>query len=132
MDLLARVCRLAAVLIVMSIVLSPLRAMAAALPVFVATVQAVGPTATTQLRRADAVRGEAEPPRINTHDAPLFGYDDPANPRVSPGAGAVHAYHGNLEFAHRREVHSEGAIYDAPIPTTATEAVGQHRCIRST
>jgi hypothetical protein len=112
---------LAAVFIIVGVVLSPLRAVAA-VPMLMATVQTVGPTATTHLGRSDAVRREAEHPRINAYDAALFDYDDASNPQVTAGAGAVRAYDGHLEHGERREVRGEGA-YVAPSNVTAAEGV---------
>lgn len=104
-------------LIVVGIVLSSLRAMAAAIPMLVATIQVVGPTATMLQGRSDTVRREAEHPCINTDDAAPFGYD-------RPGAVAVHACDGDRERAERRELRGEGGISDASSDVTAAEGAG--------
>jgi len=105
---------LAALLLVVGIVLSPLRAVAMTIPMFIAYDAAVRPTATTADGRQGAVRSETEHARAACDDA-AFTYDDSSNPPVTAGAGAVRAYDDAPNLADRREAR-EGTIYGAPAP----------------
>jgi hypothetical protein len=111
---------LAALVLVLGVVLSPLRAVAATVPTFIAYDAAAGCTATTVLGRLDAVRGEAEHRSINARDPGRRSYDNASNPHVAAGAGAVHAYDDAPNRVERREL-AGGLIYAAADPTTAAE-----------
>lgn len=89
----------------LGIVLSPLRAAAATVPVLIAYDAAVG-------RGIAAKYGYDEAPNA---------YGGTANLRATPRAGAVPAYDDLLEHPHPGEVRSEGTIYDALYSTTAAE-----------
>jgi hypothetical protein len=115
-------------LLIVGSVLSPLRAVAATIPMLVAYDASVRSTATTVLAGHEAVRTEAadaERPALNDYDAARLVYEGPSNPHVFGGTGAVHAYDDALEHARtvehadRREV----AIFAAPAATTAAEGV---------
>jgi|CZKU01.1.fsa_nt_gi hypothetical protein len=116
-------CGLAALLIVVGILLSPMRAMAATAPMLVVTVRVVWTTATTQLGGADAVRREAAHPSINAYDAARSRYDDLSNARVAPGLGEAGAYDGHLEHAERHELGGAGAIQVTSFDAPAAEGV---------
>ncbi len=113
--------------VVLEMVLSPLRAVAATVPVLFAYDAAVRPTTTTAFGRNDAVRPEAERPAFNDYDcdaAALYGYDASSNRPWIACAGAVHAYGDALEHANRGEADGEGVIYKRPFATTAAEGGG--------
>ena len=109
-----------AVLLVLGVVLSPLRAAAATIPVLFAYDVAVRPTATTVVGRYEAARSEAERPAFNDYDCALVGYGDHSNPPVVRDERADDAYDRAPNLPERCEV-GGGVIYDAPAPTAATE-----------
>jgi len=113
--------RLGTLLLLVGIVLSPLRAMAATIPVLTAYEVAVRSTATTVLGKHDAVRPETERARTACADATL-AYDEFSNWPTAAGLRGVLAYDGAVELTERREL-TEGAIYDATAPTTAAEGL---------
>jgi hypothetical protein len=89
---------LAVLVLVVGIVLSPLRAVAAALPMLFAYGAAVPPTATIPVGRSAAVRSEAKPRGINDYDRLLLAYSGPSKPHVAAGAaGAIRTYDGALK-----------------------------------
>lgn len=104
----------AALFVLVGIVVSPLRAVAATIPMLIAYDAEVRPTAMRALGRPDAVGSEKERAQAACDDA-TFAYDDSSTPPVAAGAGAVCAYDDALNLADRRGV-GEGAIYDAPLP----------------
>jgi hypothetical protein len=77
-------CRLTALLLLVGIVLSPLRAAATMIPTLIAYDAVIGPTAMMVLGRFHAVRPKAEQPCINAYDSAILGYDTPYLTRVSP------------------------------------------------
>jgi hypothetical protein len=105
--------------VVVGIVLSPLRAVAATVPMLIAYDSAARPTTATGVGTCDAVGREAEYPSINAYVAGDRSYGGASNPHVACGSGAVHAYDDALEHADRRE----GPIYAAPHPTAAAEGL---------
>ena len=118
-------CTFGAVLLLVGIILSPLHAVAATIPMLIAYDAAVRRSPTTSQVAHDGVRPEDEGPRINAYDcdaAVLLVYDDAPNLRVIAGAGGVHAYDRALELSERREV-AWGPIYAAPAATPAAEGV---------
>ena len=96
-------CRVATFLLVVGIVLSPLRAVGATIPLLIAYEAAVLPTTTTVLGAVDVVRLEAEPSSINEYDGAHPARYGSSNPHVFGGMGAVHAYDDALELTERRE-----------------------------
>lgn len=107
-------------LLVAGIVLSPLRAVAATVPVLSAYDAAVQPTAATAFLRLDAVRPERDGPPEYAYDAVHVGYDGAANAQMVARAGAIRPYGRPLNFPNWHEV-GEGVIYDALTATTAAE-----------
>jgi hypothetical protein len=115
------VTRLALVIIVavIGLALSPLRAVAATVPVLIAYDAAVGLTATTRGEAGASLRSDRRNVPAHAYDDGARGYVCAMRPRAVDGAGVVHAYDGTLNFD-RREV-GEGAMYAARAPTTAAE-----------
>lgn len=111
--------RLAALLLLLGIMLSPLRAVAATLPTLIAYDVAVRSTATTTLGERDAVRPEVARGRTACDDA-TFAYDDSSNRPTAAGVGGILPYDDALNFGERREV-GEGAISVVPAATAAAE-----------
>jgi hypothetical protein len=119
------------VVFLLGVVLSPLRAVAATVPVIFAYDAVVPPTATTGHNGNNAARSEAaktEPRATNDYDGACRVYATPSNPRVAVGVEAahpydVHAYDDALNFAAWREV-GEGVVCDAAAPTSAAEGAG--------
>jgi hypothetical protein len=126
---------LLSMVLVVGIVLSPLRAVAATIPTFIADDAGVLPTTTMVLQGQDAVRPEAEPFSVNDYDGARLAYigasspygtgeatayGSPLNPYPA-GIGGVLAYDRALNLTERREP-SEGVIYCAAAATTAAEA----------
>lgn len=109
----------AALFLLVGLVLSPLHAVAATIPMLIVYDAAVGPTATTAIGTDNAVRSETGHSRITAYDDARFGYDKPSRPRLARGAGAFCTYDDALEHARAREVEGGEAIYDAPAATTA-------------
>lgn len=105
------------------IVLSPPRAVAATVPMFIAHDAGVGPTATTWIETRPSLRPERGNAREYVYDDATHGYDaSPTIPGI-PGAGAVHPYNGARNLADGREV-GERVIHDAADVTIAAEGVG--------
>jgi hypothetical protein len=121
---LIRWCRLAALFLIVGLVLSPLSAVAATVPMLIAFDVATWSTATTAHGRQDAVRHETERTRVTAYDDATLGCDDASNPRTTAGFRNVRAYDTALELTERREV-AEGAIYDAPAATAAAGGAGR-------
>ncbi len=111
---------LVAFVVVVGIVLSPVRAVAATIPTLIAYDAAVRPTTTTRVEAGPSRRPNLRGVPEYVYDAAHVGYDGAASPQVTNGAGTLHAYDNALNFAERREV-VEGAVYDAPATTTAAE-----------
>ena len=105
---------LASLVLVVGIVLSPLRAMAATIPAFIPYDASIRSTATTPLGRHDAVQPETERVRTACDDA-AFASHDPSNRPAAAGVRGGLAYDDALNLAERREL-TEGAIYAAPPP----------------
>jgi hypothetical protein len=114
---------LAAFVVVVGIVLSPLRAAAATAPMLIAHDAAAWPTATMQAETGAAVRSDER------GSAPEYVYDDARDRydgtttrRVIDAAGGVRAYDHALNLAEQREV-AEGVIYAASAAAPAAEGV---------
>jgi hypothetical protein len=103
----------AALVLLVGIVLSPLRSAGAAMPVLIAYGTAVAPSATMVLGPDDAVRSEAKRPSIDAYDPSRVSYENASNPRVAAGVEEIGGYDDGLELPDLREVNGEGAIYDA-------------------
>ena len=120
---LARTVRaLATLLFFVGIVLLPLRAAAATVPMLIAYDVAALSTTTMPVERPDTVRREVEP-ASNDYDRACVGCDDPWDPPVAAGAADIHADDDTLELLERRE-RAKGAIYGFVEPTTAAEGLG--------
>ena len=113
-------CRLAAAFVIVGIILSPMRAAAATVPMLIAYDVAVPPMATLRVEAGPSLRSELGGVPKHVYDGARFGDDGPSKPPVAAGAGAVHAYDNALELAERREA-ANGVIYAAPAATTAAE-----------
>jgi hypothetical protein len=114
---------LTVIFLLLGIVLSPLRAVAATIPVLAAYDEA----ATTVLGRHDAVRSgpaEVEGRGIYDYGGARLAYDEASNAHVDAGAGAVHAYDAALEHTDQRERGGEGAICGAAAAPTAAKGGG--------
>jgi hypothetical protein len=109
--------------LVLGIVLSPLRAVAATIPALFAYDVAIQGTATAPLGRIYAVPPERGGLPEYAYDAAHVGYDGTVNPQAVARAVATRAYGPTLNFLNRREV-GEGVIYDALAATAAAEAGG--------
>jgi hypothetical protein len=117
-------------ILLVGIVLSPLRAVATTVPMFIAydaavlssTMAAVGRPVRVRQSVEEAVRGEAWVASEYTYDSALVGYDDARN---SLGIGAARGGKGHddeHELTERREL-AEAVICDAPFDRTAAEGV---------
>ena len=106
---------LAALLLLVGVVVFPLRAAAATIPMPIAYDAAVRPTARMAVGRLDAVRREAEHGSINAYDPGRHSYDNPSNPHAGDGAGAVHTYDDAPESPDRRQVQDGVHGYDAAL-----------------
>jgi hypothetical protein len=106
--------------LVLGIVLSPLRAVAATIPALFAYDVAIQGTATAPLGRIYAVPPERGGLPEYAYDAAHVGYDGTVNPQAVARAVATRAYGPTLTFLNRREV-GEGVIYDALAATAAAE-----------
>jgi hypothetical protein len=113
--------RLAAFCIIMGAVLSPLRAVAATIPMLTTCDVTVASIATTPLEGRNASRCEPEHSWIYTYGDAHFGYDTPSRPHLVRGAGVVCAYDDALELADQCEHRGEWALYDASPVKTAAE-----------
>jgi hypothetical protein len=113
---------LAAFLLVLGIVLSPLRAVAATIPMLFAYDAAVVLAATARVETGPALRSERGGTPEYDYDAVHVGYDSTTNSQGVGGVGAVLAYGRTLDLADRREA-GEAAIYAAPATTTAAEGI---------
>jgi hypothetical protein len=113
----------AAILLVAGLVVLPLHAVAATIPMFVMYDAVVSPTATSTLGAHEAARSGAAQgarPCINECDAAGLVYEAPSNSCVAVPVGADHAY--DRALLEPRRV-GEGAISGAAAATTATEAL---------
>ena len=115
----------ALILLLVGVVLSPLRAAAATIPMLIAYDVPGRPAATIAFGRHDGVRPKAGQARSTTYDDTLQGYDRPSRPPLARDAGAVCAYDDALEHADRREVFGQGAICDAIAAPIAVEGVAE-------
>ena len=113
----------ALVILLVVVVLSPLRAVAATIPALIAYDAAVRPTATTRIVSEPSPQPEPRSANEYGYDGALVRYDGPSNPPVAGGTGAVHAYDGTLELIERSGL-AEGAIYGAVASTAAAEGGG--------
>lgn len=118
-----RWCGFAALLVVVAILLSPLRAVAGTIPVLFAYDPAIRPTATTRVET-----GPSLGPWLD--GASGYVYDDRSRrarrgtkSRAADGTGAVHAYDAALALLERCEL-AEAVIYDAAAATAAAEGGG--------
>jgi hypothetical protein len=116
--------RLARVVLFVGIVLSPLSAVAATVPMLLACDVPVGPTAMMLFGRSEAGRCGAERPATNDYDAARLAYGGWSNPLVVARVRVVHAYDDALGHANGREAQDEGPIYDAPAAALAAEGAG--------
>jgi filamentous hemagglutinin len=122
------------------IVLSPLRAMAAAIPMVTAYDAAVWRTATVRVEAGPSVQPDRGSAPTTAYGDDTFGYDSPSSRRVANGSGAfcayddalehadmrtgaAHAHDRSLGHADRREA-AEGVICADPLATTAAEGAG--------
>jgi hypothetical protein len=114
---------LSVLLLLVGVALSPLRAVAATLPMLIPYDAAVGPTAMAAFDGGDAVRPEgveAKSPAFHDYDGARLAQEGASNPPVAPRAPGVHAYDDALELLERREL-AKGPIFDAAVPTAAAE-----------
>jgi hypothetical protein len=114
---------LAALLLLVGIVLLPLRATAATIPMLIAYDMAAWSTATMQVETGASVRSERGGAPEYVYDDVLEATGSAANPREAACAGPVHAYDGALERPEPPEL-AKGMIYDAPVATTAAKGGG--------
>lgn len=110
-----------ALLLVVGIALSPLRAVAATVPMLLACRAPAPRTATVRVEARSALRLELSGAFEYVYDDAPRGHDGGTKRQAFDETGAVDAYDPALEFTERREV-SEG-IYEAPAPTTAAEGL---------
>ena len=113
--------RLAA-LVLIGIVLSPLRAVAATIPVLFAYDSVAPPTAMVRVETGPSLRRERGSVHEHVYDGAHDWYGDAANPPVVGGEGGDHAYDRAVEPLERREA-GGGVIYDAPTPRAAAEGL---------
>jgi hypothetical protein len=109
---------LAGLFLLVGIVLSPLWAAAATIPMLIAHEAAVRPTSTTALGRQEAVRPETAYARSTAYDDADFGYGKPRG--LTRGARVIHAYDDAVKFAEPRAL-VDGVIYDALAASPAAE-----------
>jgi hypothetical protein len=110
-------------LVLMGVVLLPLRAVAATVPMLIAYDGVVRPTATVRVEARPSPRAERCSASDYVYDDTRDGYDGTTTRRVIDAAGGVHAYDHALNLAKHREV-AEGVIYGAPAATAAAEGLG--------
>jgi hypothetical protein len=132
----------ATLVLLVGIVLSPLRAAAATIPMLIAYDAAVGPTTTIRTGAGPSVRPARRGAREYIYDGGLNGYGGTANSPTFGDAVAIHAYDDTLNVADRREV-GEGVSYAAAAATTPAEGVsvggqawrafqpGEEACLRA-
>jgi hypothetical protein len=119
-------CRLAALVLVVGLVFSPLRASAAPVPVLAVTVAVIGPTSTTYIERIDAVRGPTGEAHSLVYDEARDAYDYSIKlsttdiPRTT--VRRAREYDGALERADWRALQTEGRFCDTPAVVLAAEA----------
>ena len=113
-------CRLATLVLVVGVVLSPLREAAATVPMLIAYDVAAWPTATMQAETGAAVRSERGSAPEYVYDDARDRYDGTTTRRVIDAAGGVRAYDHALNLAEQREV-AEGVIYAASAAAPAAE-----------
>ena len=114
-------CAMSLFLILLGVVLSPLRAMAATIPVLIAYDADGGPDASTQLGGPNAVRPEAERSRINVYDSVESGYDPSTRLRGGAGMGAVNDYDDDFEHDNRHELRGDWEMHGAVGAVPAAE-----------
>jgi hypothetical protein len=115
--------RLAALLLLLGIVLSPSRAVAATLPMFIAYDMTVPRTAIVGVAAGPSLRpGLGGIPEYDYDDAP-DRHDGGTKPRAADATGAAHVYDDTLNLDGWREV-GEGVIWDAGAASTAAEGAG--------
>ena len=114
--------RLAALVVLLGIVLLPVRAVAATIPVLIAYDAPVRPTATTRVETGPSLRTE---PGSAYDDAP-DGHDGGAKSRLADATGAVCGYDDALNLAERPEF-VEGVNNDVSAATTAAEGAAAVR-----
>jgi len=119
-----------ALLAAMGLVLLPLRAAAATVPMLIAYDVAVPPMTTMLVERPDTVQREVEP-ASNDYDRACVGCDDPWNPPVAAGAADIHAYDDTFELLEQRE-RAKGAIYGAVVATPELEEAVATRRLATT
>ena len=91
-------------LVVLGLVLSTLRAVAATIPVLIAYDAAVRPWTTTQVETGSSLRREHGGLPEYAYDGAHHGYDQGSNPLAVGGEGADHAYDRAVESLEWREV----------------------------
>src|SRR5882672_3890226 len=94
----------ASLVIILGIVLSPLRATAATVPLLLAYDATIRPSATTRIEGAGSVRRESRTRQEYGYDAALVGYGGSSSLGAERGAGAVLAYDDEPKLADRHEV----------------------------
>ena len=104
--------RFATILVVIGLVLSPLRAMAATIRLLSAPVAAAATT--IPIGASASVLHEANGARSSAYDAAFVGYDGASDRRVAAGEIAARVYDGDLEHAASRPLRAQVAIYDPP------------------
>ena len=112
--------KLAAIFLLVGIVLSPLRAAAATIPMLFAYDETVRATTTVRVETRSSVRPEQGGIPDYAYDEARDGYDDIPNAPAVAGARGVYAYDYAVELLEQREV-AKGAFYDALVATTAAE-----------
>jgi hypothetical protein len=95
--------RIAALIVLLGIVLSPLRALAATIPMFIAYDAAVRSTATVGIEDGPSLRPDTARVLITVYGDARFRRDVPRRLRLADGSGAVCAYDDALQHADRRE-----------------------------
>jgi hypothetical protein len=111
-------------LLVLAVVLSPVRAMAATVPVGFAYDLAARSTDTTLIEELPAVRLERGNVPHHGYDGVPDRYDGSRSSGIADGSGALHSCNGALELADPRELRAVVAICDALVIAGAAEGAG--------
>jgi hypothetical protein len=112
--------RTAVLLLIVGIVLSPLRAVAAMVPMLIAYDVAGPRTATTRVEVGPSLRSDRGSVSEYVYDDILGADGSTPSPPVAAGAGTIHAYDRALELTDRREA-ANGVLYAAAAATAAAK-----------